>query len=299
VALTGTGTSSTTNLALNQPVTASSYTQTYVPANAVDGNTSTYWEADNGVWPSSWITVNLGSAQTLGSVTITLPPPRHGTPAPRPCPSSAELDPEHPGRDRRPAGANQFGTQRYALLFEPGTYGSAADPLVFQVGYYTEVAGLGQNPSQVVINGSIDTFNQCSAPDPATHWTTSGGRSPTSPSTSPAAPAAGQHRVLGRVAGRADAPGPGQRQRVPDGLLRRLPDYASGGFIADSSFTGGTVDQRLAAAVHHPQQRPGRLDQRRLEPGVLRRPGRPGAELRRQLRRRGGPARTPPWPPAR
>jgi F5/8 type C domain-containing protein/ASPM-SPD-2-Hydin domain-containing protein len=74
VSLTGTGASSTsTNLALNQPVTASSYTQTYVPANAVDGNTSTYWEADNGVWPS-WITVNLQSVQTLGSITITLPP---------------------------------------------------------------------------------------------------------------------------------------------------------------------------------------------------------------------------------
>ena len=39
--------------------------------------------------------------------------------------------------------SNQFGAQRYALLFEPGTYGSAADPLTFQVGYYTEVAGLG------------------------------------------------------------------------------------------------------------------------------------------------------------
>jgi hypothetical protein len=74
VTLTGTGAgSTTTNLALNQPVTASSYTQTYVPANAVDGNTSTYWEATNGVWPS-WITVNLQSVQTLGSVTITLPP---------------------------------------------------------------------------------------------------------------------------------------------------------------------------------------------------------------------------------
>jgi len=74
VSLTGTGAgSTTTNLALNAPVTASSYTQTYAPANAVDGNTSTYWEADNGVWPS-WITVNLGSSQTLGSVTITLPP---------------------------------------------------------------------------------------------------------------------------------------------------------------------------------------------------------------------------------
>ena len=45
--------------------------------------------------------------------------------------------------------ANQFGTQRYALLFKPGTYGSAAEPLNFQVGYYTEVAGLGASPSDV------------------------------------------------------------------------------------------------------------------------------------------------------
>ena len=74
VALTGTGTSSTTDLALNAAVTASSYTQVYVPANAVDGNTSTYWEADNGAWPST-ITVNLGSSQTLGSITVDLPPP--------------------------------------------------------------------------------------------------------------------------------------------------------------------------------------------------------------------------------
>ncbi len=73
VALSGTGTASTTNLALNAPVTASSYTQVYTPANAVDGNTSTYWEANNGAWPSTF-TVNLGSAQTLGSITIDLPP---------------------------------------------------------------------------------------------------------------------------------------------------------------------------------------------------------------------------------
>jgi hypothetical protein len=73
VALSGTGTSSNTDLALNMPVTASSYTQTYVPANAVDGNTSTYWEANNGAWPST-ITVNLESVQTLGSITIDLPP---------------------------------------------------------------------------------------------------------------------------------------------------------------------------------------------------------------------------------
>ncbi len=42
--------------------------------------------------------------------------------------------------------SNQFGPQRYALLFKPGTYGSEANPLNFQVGYYTAVAGLGRSP---------------------------------------------------------------------------------------------------------------------------------------------------------
>jgi hypothetical protein len=57
--------------------------------------------------------------------------------------------------------SNQFGTQRYALLFKPGVYGSAATPLNFTVGFYTEVAGLGASPDDVVINGSIDVYNQC------------------------------------------------------------------------------------------------------------------------------------------
>src|SRR5262249_42513153 len=58
--------------------------------------------------------------------------------------------------------SNEFGTQRYALLFEPGTYGSADHPLNFQVGYYTAVAGLGRSPGDVVINGSVYVRNQCS-----------------------------------------------------------------------------------------------------------------------------------------
>src|SRR6266496_6776677 len=57
--------------------------------------------------------------------------------------------------------SNQFGTQRYALLFKPGTYGSSTDPLNFQVGYYTAIAGLGRSPGDVVINGSIYVRNQC------------------------------------------------------------------------------------------------------------------------------------------
>ncbi len=64
--------------------------------------------------------------------------------------------------------SNQFGTQRYALLFKPGTYGSAADPLNFQVGYYTEVAGLGASPNDVTVNGTIDSYNQCFGPDDCT-----------------------------------------------------------------------------------------------------------------------------------
>jgi len=60
---------------------------------------------------------------------------------------------------------NEFGPRRDAVLFEPGTYGSSAHPLNFQVGYYTEVAGLGLSPDDVVINGSIDVFDRCLNPD--------------------------------------------------------------------------------------------------------------------------------------
>ena len=59
---------------------------------------------------------------------------------------------------------SQFSSNRYALFFEPGTYGSATTPLVFQVGYYTQVAGLGSLPSDTVIDGAIDVFNNlCTA----------------------------------------------------------------------------------------------------------------------------------------
>jgi hypothetical protein len=77
VALTGTGTSSgggtPTNLALNAPITASSYTQTYVASNANDGNSSTYWEGANGAWPTT-LAVNLGASDSLSSVVLDLPP---------------------------------------------------------------------------------------------------------------------------------------------------------------------------------------------------------------------------------
>jgi hypothetical protein len=59
----------------------------------------------------------------------------------------------------------EMGTGRYALLFKPGVYGSSADPLIVRVGYYTEVAGLGASPGDVTINGHVDVYNRCLAPD--------------------------------------------------------------------------------------------------------------------------------------
>jgi len=45
---------------------------------------------------------------------------------------------------------NQFGTNRYALLFEPGTYNVNVN-----VGFYMQVLGLGLLPDSTTINGSV------------------------------------------------------------------------------------------------------------------------------------------------
>ena len=138
--------------------------------------------------------------------------------------------------------SNQFGTQRYALLFEPGTYGSAAAPLVFQVGYYTEVAGLGAAPGDVVINGSIDVYNQCFAPDNCialdNFW-----RSLSNLTIN----VAGQSGCLGNTEFWAVSQAAPMRRVSINGLVSLMdycnggPDYASGGFIADSQFQGNTI----------------------------------------------------------
>ena len=47
--------------------------------------------------------------------------------------------------------SNQFGAQRYAILFKPGTYN-----VNVQVGFYTTVSGLGNTPDAVTITGSVN-----------------------------------------------------------------------------------------------------------------------------------------------
>lgn len=46
--------------------------------------------------------------------------------------------------------ANQFGTQRYALLFKPGHYQT-----LVKTGFYTQVLGLGMHPDAVTLEGGL------------------------------------------------------------------------------------------------------------------------------------------------
>ena len=135
---------------------------------------------------------------------------------------------------------NQFGTQRYALLFKPGTYGTPDDPLNFQVGYYTSVAGLGASPSDVVVNGSIYVHNQCDANGCVAlnnFW-----RSLSNLTINVTTPGfgcySGEFWAVSQAA-------PMRRVHV-NGLTTLMdyctgPSFASGGFIADSRFDGSTI----------------------------------------------------------
>jgi hypothetical protein len=137
--------------------------------------------------------------------------------------------------------SNQFGTQRYALLFEPGTYGSSTSPLNFQVGYYTAVAGLGLSPNDVVINGSIYVHNQCFGANNCTalvnFW-----RSLSNLTINVNTPNAGCYTGEFWAVSQA---APMRRVHI-NGFATLMdyctsPSYASGGFIADSEFDGSTV----------------------------------------------------------
>ena len=56
---------------------------------------------------------------------------------------------------------NEMGSERYAYLFKPGTYGTDEQPLQIKVGYYTEISGLGASPEDVTINGKVEVYNRC------------------------------------------------------------------------------------------------------------------------------------------
>jgi hypothetical protein len=140
--------------------------------------------------------------------------------------------------------SNEFGTERYALLFKPGTYGASA-PLNFNVGYYTEVAGLGALPGQVTINGTVDVHNQCDASGFCVALTNFWRSLSNLTIHVVSAPKGGCDGVAEFWA--ASQAAPMRRVQIDGGLTTLFdfcsgPNYASGGFIADSVLPGVVIN---------------------------------------------------------
>src|SRR5215469_7703337 len=134
---------------------------------------------------------------------------------------------------------NEMGTARYALLFEPGTYGSQASPLDIPVGYYTEVDGLGQDPSAVVINGGVTAIGKNGSGALDTFW-----RSVSNLTIHVVATADGCH--TGNEMWAVSQAAPMRRVDVEDFTTFmpycENPNFASGGFVADSRLEGGALN---------------------------------------------------------
>jgi hypothetical protein len=136
--------------------------------------------------------------------------------------------------------SDQFGPGRVALLFMPGAYGSGAAPLNFQLGYYTSVAGLGRAPTDVAIHGSINAYNQCDSSGciALNNFWRSISNLDIEVDNASLGCHAGEFWAVSQAA-------PMRRVRV-NGNTTLMdycsgPSYASGGFIADSQFVGGTI----------------------------------------------------------
>ncbi|WP_279339851.1 RICIN domain-containing protein [Sphaerisporangium perillae] len=115
---------------------------------------------------------------------------------------------------------NQFGGDRFALLFKPGTYNVDAN-----VGFYTQVAGLGLSPDNVTINGGVhaeaDWFQGNATQN---FWRSAENLSVTPPS--------GTDRWAVSQAA------PYRRMHVRGNLQLDDGGWSSGGFISDSKIDG-------------------------------------------------------------
>jgi hypothetical protein len=136
---------------------------------------------------------------------------------------------------------NEMGTERYAFLFKPGTYGTAEQPLQIKVGYYTEIAGLGASPADVVINGKVEVYNRCLEGGGTSNCLALVNFWRTLSNLSIHINAAGQDgcRASANFWAVSQA-APMRRVAISGGTLSLMdyctagPQYASGGFIADS-----------------------------------------------------------------
>ncbi|MEU8611124.1 RICIN domain-containing protein [Actinoplanes sp. NPDC048791] len=118
---------------------------------------------------------------------------------------------------------NQFGNARYALLFKPGSYNVDAN-----VGFFTQVAGLGLTPDAVNINGAVHTEADW-WPDGSQNATQNFWRSAEGLSVTP-------NGGLDRWA--VSQAAPYRRMHVRGNLALSDGGWSSGGFMADTKIDG-------------------------------------------------------------
>ena len=135
--------------------------------------------------------------------------------------------------------SNQFGTERYALLFKPGKYNTNVN-----VGFYTSVIGLGETPDDVDITGSVrceaDWFEEQRGNATQNFW-----RTVENVAITPKFKSNNASREEGELTWAVSQAAPMRRVHIKGDLSLWDPyenDYdlawASGGFIADSKIDG-------------------------------------------------------------
>jgi outer membrane biosynthesis protein TonB len=120
---------------------------------------------------------------------------------------------------------NQFGTARYAFLFKPGSYNVDAN-----LGFYTQVAGLGKSPDDVTLIGAVRVEANWLPDENATQnfW-----RSAENLAVIPTAAGALDRYAVSQAA-------PFRRMHVKGNMTLCSPycGWSSGGFIADTVVDG-------------------------------------------------------------
>ncbi len=122
----------------------------------------------------------------------------------------------------------QFGTNRHAVLFEPGSYGVGGT-----VGYYEQIAGLGQSPDDTVIYGGLTAEAPVSSSNGQTtdNATDNFWRSEENFAVAP---------TTGTTRWAVSQAAPLRRMHIKGGITLAGAYYgwASGGFIADCAIDG-------------------------------------------------------------
>jgi hypothetical protein len=116
---------------------------------------------------------------------------------------------------------NQFGTQRYALLFKPGTYN-----LTVNLGFYEEALGLGLSPDSVVINGGVNVTAGWNGGNATENFWRGAENMEIVPTSGTDTWAVAQAGPLRRVDVRGNL------------VLNDNEGWASGGYLADSNISG-------------------------------------------------------------